>query len=60
MIETLGSHNGGFVSMAYSTPDDVNHSPENMAAMCEAFRSYGMYSNANAEKVIHVHTAQND
>ena len=43
MIETLGSHNGGFVSMAYSTPDDVQHSPENMAAMCEAFRTYGVY-----------------
>ncbi len=40
MIETLGSHNGGFISMAYSTPEDVHHSPENMAAMCAAFREF--------------------
>lgn len=38
MIATLGSHKGGFVSMAYTTPEDINHTPENMAAMCEAFR----------------------
>jgi hypothetical protein len=43
MINTLGSHNGGFISMAYSTPDDVNHSPENMAAMCRAFRENESY-----------------
>jgi len=43
MIETLGAHNGGFVSMAYSTPEDVNHSPENMAAMCKAFRDNEKY-----------------
>jgi len=48
MIETLGSHNGGFVSMAYSTPDDVAHSLENMAAMCEAFRAFGIYTNTCA------------
>jgi hypothetical protein len=40
MIETLGAFNGGFISMAYSTPDDVAHSPGNMAAMCIAFRKY--------------------
>jgi hypothetical protein len=50
MIEMLGSHNGGFVSMAYSTPDDVNHSPENMAAMCKAFRTFGIYADACAEQ----------
>jgi hypothetical protein len=43
MIDTLGSHNGGFVSMAYSTPEDVNHTPENMAAMCSAFRDNEKY-----------------
>jgi len=43
MINTLGAHNGGFVSMAYSTPEDVNHTPENMAAMCKAFRENEKY-----------------
>lgn len=43
MIETLGSHNGGFISMAYSTPEDVNHTPENMAAMCRSFRENESY-----------------
>ena len=43
MIQTLGAHNGGLVSMAYSTPRDVNHSAENMSAMCKAFREYGVY-----------------
>ncbi len=43
MIKTLGAHNGGLISMAYTTPQDVNHSAENMAAMCKAFREYGVY-----------------
>jgi hypothetical protein len=43
MIETLGAHNGGFISMAYSTPEDVNHTPENMAAMCNSFRLHEKY-----------------
>ena len=43
MIETLGSFNGGFVSMAYSTPEDVNHTTEKLMAMSEAFRKYGVY-----------------
>ena len=43
MIETLGGFNGGFISMAYSTPDDVHHSPGNMAAMCSAFREFEAY-----------------
>ena len=43
MIETLGSHNGGFISMAYTTPEDINHTPEKLAAMAEAFRRYGDY-----------------
>jgi len=38
MIHTLGSHDGGFISMAYTTPEDVHHSPEKIAAMCRAFR----------------------
>lgn len=41
MIATLGSHNGGLVSMAYSTPETINHTLEKTAAMCAAFREYG-------------------
>ncbi len=43
MIATLGSHNGGLVSMAYSTPDVINHTPEKLAVMCASFREYGNY-----------------
>ncbi len=43
MIATLGGHNGGLVSMAYSSPDAVQHPPEKTAAMCRAFRTYGVY-----------------
>ena len=43
MVETLGSHNGGLVSMTYSTPDDIGHTPETLAAMATAFRKYGVY-----------------
>ena len=44
MIATIGSHNGGLVSMAYTTPEAVEHSPENTAAMCRAFRKFGAYT----------------
>jgi hypothetical protein len=40
MIATLGSHHGGLISMAYSSPDAVQHAPEKTAAMCAAFRRY--------------------
>ncbi len=43
LIATLGNHHGGLVSMAYSSPDAVQHSPEKVAAMCKAFREYGVY-----------------
>lgn len=43
MIATLGSHHGGLVSMAYSSPDAVQHAPEKVAAMCRAFRQFGVY-----------------
>jgi hypothetical protein len=43
MIATIGSHDGGLISMAYSTPEAVGHAPERIAAMCEAFRAYGVY-----------------
>jgi uroporphyrinogen decarboxylase len=41
MVDTLGGHNGGLVSMAYSTPEVIEHTPEKLAAMCGAFRLYG-------------------
>jgi uroporphyrinogen decarboxylase len=43
MIQTLGSHNGGLISMCYTSPDAVGHTKENTAAMCEAFRAFGVY-----------------
>ena len=49
MIGTIGAHNGGLVSMAYSTPDDVQHSAENITAMCQAFRTYGIYADTSVE-----------
>ncbi len=43
LITTLGGHRGGLVSMAYSSPEAVHHTPEKVAAMCGAFRRYGVY-----------------
>jgi hypothetical protein len=43
MIATLGSHGGGLISMAYSTPDVIAHTPAKIAAMCAAFREFGVY-----------------
>jgi hypothetical protein len=44
MIQTLGAHDGGFISMTYSTPESVGHTPEKIKAMCAAFREYGHYN----------------
>jgi uroporphyrinogen decarboxylase len=44
MVATLGAHNGGLISMAYSSPEAVQHTPEKTAAMCAAFREYGIYN----------------
>lgn len=43
MMKTIGNHHGGLISMAYSTPDAVGHTHENVAAMCRSFRQYGIY-----------------
>jgi uroporphyrinogen decarboxylase len=43
MIDTLGSHNGGLVSMAYTQPEACGHTAEKTAAMCAAFREHGHY-----------------
>jgi len=44
LIETLGSSRGGFMAKWYSSPEDVHHSWERIAAMSEAFVEYGNYS----------------
>ncbi|HNR68838.1 MAG TPA: uroporphyrinogen decarboxylase family protein [bacterium] len=44
MMQTIGSHNGGLVSMCYTTPEVIQIKPDNIRAMCEAFRHYGVYS----------------
>ena len=49
MIGTLGGHNGGLISMAYSTPEAVHHTPEKVAAMCAAFRRHGWYQRPAAD-----------
>jgi len=43
MIATLGNHQGGLVSMAYTQPNACGHAPEKTAAMCAAFREFGEY-----------------
>jgi uroporphyrinogen decarboxylase len=43
MLNTIGNFNGGLISMAYTTPEDIGHSPEKVAAMCRAFREKGVY-----------------
>ncbi len=43
MIYHLGRHNGGLVSKAYPSPQDVQHTPAKIAAMCAAFRHWGVY-----------------
>ena len=43
MMATVGNHNGGLCSMAYSSPEAVGHAPESTAVMCAAFREFGVY-----------------
>ncbi|MBF9018401.1 MULTISPECIES: uroporphyrinogen decarboxylase family protein [unclassified Oceanispirochaeta] len=43
MVETLGRNHNGLISMAYTTPDDINHTAEKIKIMCDAFRRYGKY-----------------
>ena len=49
MIATLGSHDGGLVSMAYSSPDAVEHPQAKIDAMCAAFREYGVYKQLGSQ-----------
>lgn len=43
MVRTVGNHRGGLISMAYSTPEAVHHTPERIEVMCRAFRREGVY-----------------
>jgi hypothetical protein len=43
MIYHLGRQGGGFISKYYPSPQDVQHTAENTAAMCRAFRRWGVY-----------------
>jgi len=43
MIKTVGAHNGGLISMAYSSPEAVNHTQEKIKTMCMTFRKFGLY-----------------
>ncbi len=40
---TVGNHNGGMISMAYSTPASVGHTLEKTEAMCDEFRKLKGY-----------------
>lgn len=43
MKQTLGTGRTGLISMAYTTPDDINHTPEKISVMCRAFREQEQY-----------------
>lgn len=43
MMRTIGAFNGGLISMAYTTPEAIDLAPDQVAAMCAAFRKYGIY-----------------
>ena len=43
MIEVFGSFDGGFMGRAYPQPEAIDLKPENVDAMCNAFRKYGKY-----------------
>jgi len=43
MITSLGHHQGGLISMAYTTPEAIDLPPQGVAAMCRAFRKFERY-----------------
>lgn len=47
LITTLSTHNGGFISMAYTTPDAIGHTLEKTKAMRQAFREFEYLSVKN-------------
>ena len=50
MITTIGSHHGGLISMAYSSPDAMGQTHEKVAVMCAAFREYKAYHSSAENK----------
>ncbi len=41
--DTVGNHDGGMISMAYTTPDSVGHAQDKIAVMCDEFRKLKGY-----------------
>ena len=41
LIDTFGSHNGGFMAQWYASPQAVQHDEDKIKAMCDAFVTYG-------------------
>ena len=48
LIDKLGCYNGGFIAKWYPAPEAVNHRPEAVEAMCEAFAAHGRYMPAES------------
>lgn len=47
LIGCFGVYDGGFIAKWYGGGEVINHSPEKVAAMAEAFVRYGRYESAN-------------
>ena len=43
LIRAFGRYNGGFIAKWYPSPQAVDHTPEKIAAMAEAFVEFGNY-----------------
>lgn len=50
LIHEFGRFNGGFISKWYPSPDAVNHTPEKINAMAEAFTTCSRYPLAASEQ----------
>jgi len=55
MVQTLGAHHGGLISMAYSQPEAFSHRADKIATMCAAFREVGKYDKQRPEINDHDH-----
>jgi len=48
LIDAFGCFDGGFIAKWYPSPDAVNHTPQRIAAMAEAFVEHGQKAYASA------------
>ena len=48
LIDKLGRYNGGFIAKWYPAPEAVNHRPEAVKAMCEAFAAHGQHASVES------------